>query len=233
VHPRAITRLGPADGVTVANGVLGFLAAAAAAVDLSLAARLLLLAAVADGLDGVLAERWGTTPIGEFLDSLSDAISFGVAPALFVLGAARAEIERSLLAPEPAALVLAVPALFVALAVVRLGLYTAYDVGRGVTEGVQTTLAATLLAAAYLAGVRAPIVLLGATLVLSGLMVAPLAYPDLRARDALAMGSVQALAIVAPAALARLFPRALFVAGLAYLALAPRYYPRAGEGKRT
>jgi CDP-diacylglycerol--serine O-phosphatidyltransferase len=38
------------------------------------------------------------------------------------------------------------------------------------------------------------------------------------------MGVVQAGAIVAPATLSRVFPRALLVAALAYMTLAPRYY---------
>jgi archaetidylserine synthase len=65
---------------------------------------------------------------------------------------------------------------------------------------------------------------LAATVVLSVLMVAPVPYPKLRARDALAMGVVQMGAIAAPTVLQRVFPRVLLVAALAYLTLAPRYY---------
>ncbi|MFW6317233.1 MAG: protein adenylyltransferase SelO family protein, partial [Halorubrum sp.] len=54
---RFVERLGLADAVTVANAAVGFLAAVAATVDLELAARLVLLAAVA-GRQGELIGRW-------------------------------------------------------------------------------------------------------------------------------------------------------------------------------
>ena len=234
-RPRFLSRLGLADAVTAANAALGFLAAVVAPFSPALAARFILLAAVADGLDGVLAGYVGSTPVGEFLDSLADVASFSVAPALFVFAVARNEwsLSLSVLTVE-LALALAIPALFVVVGVIRLGLYTAYDIGRGTTEGAQTTLAATVLAVAYLAGIENPVVLLGATFAFVGLMVAPVGYPDLRARDALAMGVVQGLAILIPEALSRLFPRLLLAGALAYLTLAPRLYPRtAGEGKRS
>ncbi len=233
-RPRVAAALSLADGVTAANAALGFLAAALAPLSPTLAARFVLLAAVADGLDGVLAARVGATPVGEFLDSLADVASFCVAPALLVFSVAQSGWSLSVVEPSGGfALALAVPALFVVSGVVRLGLYTAYDTQRGRTEGVQTTLAATVLAAGYLAGVRMPGVLLAASALFAGLMVAPATYPDLRVRDTLVMGVVQVGAILAPTALSRVFPRLLLACALAYLAFAPWLYPSAGEGKRT
>ncbi|MFC6737129.1 phosphatidylcholine/phosphatidylserine synthase, partial [Halolamina salina] len=46
---RSLGRLGPADAVTVGNAALGFLAVVAATVDIGLAARIVLLGAIADG----------------------------------------------------------------------------------------------------------------------------------------------------------------------------------------
>ncbi len=230
---RFVARLGFADAVTATNAALGFLAAAVASFSPSLAARFILLAAVADGLDGVLAEYLGNTPVGEFLDSLADVASFCVAPALFVFSVAYTEWGLSFAEfTVELALALCVPALFVVVGVIRLGLYTAYDIERGSTEGAQTTLAATVLAAGYLAGVQNPLWLLVITVIFVGLMVAPIRYPDLRARDALVMGVVQGGAILAPELLFQLFPRLLLVCALAYLVLAPQLYPR-GKGKRT
>ncbi|NHN58366.1 MULTISPECIES: protein sorting system archaetidylserine synthase [Halorussus] len=246
MEPRFVGRLGLADAVTVANAAVGFLAAAVATVDPGLAAQLVLLAAVADGLDGVVARKVGSTPAGEYLDSLADVASFGVAPAMVVFELARQ--RWGLADPSPMAVVaFCVPAVFVAMAVVRLGLYTAYDVGNGHTEGVPSTLAATVLSAAVLAGVANAPVLVAATAVFAYLMVTRVTYPDLFARDAVAMGGVQALAILAPAAFDRAFPRLLLAAALAYLLLGPRYYwretdrdfeerdvsPREVEGKRS
>ena len=229
MHPRFVGRLGVADAVTSANAALGFVAVVAATVDVELAARLVLLAAIADGLDGLLARRYGSTPAGEHLDSLADVASFGVAPAFFVA----VRVGDTWGFGEPRALLaVGVCALFVAAGVVRLGMYTAYDTGNAHTEGVPTTLAATLLAAGVLAGFSDPLVVVAATGVLAALMVTTITYPDLYSRDALAMGVVQAAALLAPLALSRSFPRALLAWALAYLVLAPRFYWRA-EGKRS
>ncbi|QLD88392.1 protein sorting system archaetidylserine synthase [Natronomonas salina] len=225
MQPRFLGELGLADAVTVANAALGFVAAAVAPADPALGARLILLAAIADGLDGVVARARGGTPVGEHLDSLADVASFGVAPAVFVHAVATdggaIPLDSSL---GIAAAV--IPAGFVAMAVVRLGFYMLYDREAPETDGVQTTLAGTILAVAYLAGVAEPTVLLAATALLTYLMVASITYPELYARDAIVLGGLQALAVALPAALRRVFPRALLLFAVAYLVLAPFIYWR-------
>lgn len=226
MKPRFVGRLGAADWVTVANAALGFLATAAVLIDISLAARLILLAAITDALDGIVARRRGSTPAGAYLDSLADVASFGVAPAA-VVAAVSIELWQPTEPTWQIALGMVVPALYVAMAVTRLGLYTAYDTESDETKGVQTTLAATIIAAALLAGVvdvTTPWLLLGLTAVLAGLMVTTVPYPDLHAQDALIMGVVQALAILFPTFAGRMFPFALLFLALAYLVFGPRYY---------
>ncbi|MFB6219370.1 MAG: protein sorting system archaetidylserine synthase [Halobacteriaceae archaeon] len=226
MRPRGVGRLGLADLVTVANAVLGFLAVGVLLVDggAGLAARLVLVASIADGLDGLVARRRGGSEVGEYLDSLADVASFAVAPAALVVAAAAG--AGVVPGPTPRGIAVAVfPAVFVAVAVLRLGLFTAFDAGEHHTDGVQSTLAATILAAAVLSGARPPL-LLAATGAFCYLMLAPVTYPDLLDRDALVMGAVQALAVAFPAALDRFFPVVLLVWALAYLALAPRYYWR-------
>lgn len=235
MRPRFVGRLGLADGVTVANAALGFAAAVAATIDPGIGARLILLAAVADGLDGVLARRFGSTPVGEFIDSLADVASFSVAPAVFVFSVAAAEWGLSLTAADPPVRLLAalgVPALFVGSGVVRLGMYTAYDLGSRQTEGVQTTLAATILAVVYLAGFQGASLLVVLAALFTYLMVTTVAYPELRASHALGMGVVQAGAIVAPTAFQRVFPRVLLVMAVLYLLLGPWVYRRYLVGER-
>ncbi|WP_290817142.1 protein sorting system archaetidylserine synthase [Halovivax sp.] len=227
--PRFVGRLGVADAVTIANAALGFLAVVVAFVDVHLAARLVLLAAVLDGLDGVLARRYGGTPVGPHLDSLADVASFAVAPAAlaFVVVTDGLGVEFSSAGPEAIG-VGAVCALFVAMAVARLGLYTVYDAGDEFTEGVQTTLAATIIGAAVLAGVTDPWLILGATAAFCYLMVSRIRYPDLLARDAMVMGVVHVLAILIPDVAGRTFPYALLTLGIAYLLLGPWLYWRGG-----
>lgn len=239
MHLRVITRLGLADAVTVANAAVGFLAVVAATVDIELAARLILCAAIADGLDGVVARHRGSTPAGPYLDSLADVASFGVAPAMVVAVAVR---DGRTLGSDPlfVGVGLGAGALFVAMAVARLGLYTAYDSDSRETVGVPTTLAATVLAAAVLAGYTAPVILVALTGVFAVLMGTTIAYPDLHAQDALVMGAVQAAVILAPVANA-LVPRlpewigegfafALLFLSCGYLLLGPWFYWGDGIG---
>ncbi len=232
--PRFVGRLGVADAVTIANAALGFVAVVVAFVDIHLAARLILLAAIADGLDGILARRYGGSRAGPYLDSLADVASFAVAPAVLAfvvvsqgLGVGFETVTAELL------VVTAVSALFVAMAVARLGLYTAYDTAGSYTEGVQTTLAATILGAAILAGVADPWLVLAVTGAFCYLMVSRIQYPDLLARDAGIMGVVHVLAILIPNFAGRTFPYALLMLGIAYMTLSPWFYWREAEPEPT
>jgi CDP-diacylglycerol--serine O-phosphatidyltransferase len=225
MQPRLLGQLGLADLVTAANAAIGFVAVATATVDPALAARLILLAAIADGLDGVVARVRGGTAVGPVLDSLADVASFGVAPAALVY--AVASNGGTTVSGDPFAIAaLVVPALYVSMAVVRLGFYMLHDCENPETEGVQTTLAATVLAVTYLAGIGEPTVLVAMAALFTYLMVAPVTYPDLYARDAVVLGGLQALAIAIPTAVDRVFPRSLLLFALAYLVLAPFVYWR-------
>jgi CDP-diacylglycerol--serine O-phosphatidyltransferase len=225
MKPRFVGRLGLADAVTVGNAGLGFLAAVAVTIDPALAARLILLAGIADALDGVIARKVGSTPAGTYLDSLADVASFGIAPALLVGVVARTAWTVD---PVRVGVALAVGAGFVTMAVVRLGLYTAYDTESSETQGVQTTLAATVLAASVLAGFDDPLLLVPLAFVLSVLMVTTVTYPDLHAQDALVMGVVQFAAVVTRGWYGRGFAYALLFLALGYLVLGPTVYWRDG-----
>ncbi|WP_049970528.1 protein sorting system archaetidylserine synthase [Haladaptatus cibarius] len=230
MQPRFVGRLSLADAVTVSNGALGFLAISVATTNPELAARLVLLAAVADGLDGVLARHVGSSSAGPYLDSLADVASFAVAPAMLVVSMVR---QTWLSSSLRISIALLGGALFVGMAIVRLGLYTAYDTDDDVTEGVPTTLASVILAAGVLAGFTEPLVLVALTFVLAGLMVSTITYPDLLARDALIMGVVHSLAVLVPNVQGRAFPYALLTLALAYLVLSPHFYWRTTEPAPT
>ena len=222
---RVRERLGGADVMTLLNAVLGVVAMTVAITgEPADVARLILLAAVADGLDGIMARQFGGTAAGPYLDSMADIVSFGTAPALFLFAVARAEWAPLTEEPVLHALAAGAASLFVVFSLVRTVLYTVYVGEDENRPGIQNTLAASILAAAFLADVTSVPVILGAGAVLSVLMVAPVSYPKLAARDALLMGVVQMAAIAVPTALQRAFPRALLLAALAYLTLAPRYY---------
>ena len=119
-------RLGVADVVTLANAVIGVVAMTAAVLGrVDLVARLILLAAVADGVDGIVARRYGSTEVGPLLDSVADIVSFGTLPALFVFAAAREEWALTD-NPELYAAATAVAALLVVFSLARTALYTVH-----------------------------------------------------------------------------------------------------------
>ncbi len=83
------------DLLSVLNALLGFSAILFVLADVSggvsvsekaikNALVLILVAAVVDGLDGMVARNVECSPLGKYLDSLADMLSFGVAPAIVV-----------------------------------------------------------------------------------------------------------------------------------------------------
>ncbi|UPM42400.1 protein sorting system archaetidylserine synthase [Halocatena salina] len=250
LHP--LCRLGTADRVTVLNIVAGFGAiltvplsmvaenplarAFGYPLGLELTARLILLGAIADGLDGVLARRGSGSgsAVGALMDSIADVISFGVAPALFVFGVTWVEWIETGSGTEPtlhfvgAVLITSV---FVVSSVLRTAVYTVTDAAESFRGGVPNTLAATILAVAYLAGFDSAVLLLAVMGVLAYLMVIQTPYPGLRARDAFGAGTVQAIVVIAPEGLQLWFARLLLLAALAYLVLGPVSYRSRGITK--
>ncbi|MFB6311245.1 MAG: protein sorting system archaetidylserine synthase [Salinirussus sp.] len=221
---RVRERLGPADLLTLLNAIIGVAAMIAAVIGSpDLTARLILLAAVADALDGIVARRYGATAVGPVLDSVADVVSFGTAPAMFVFAVIYGAFAP-LSGPLEYGLTLGVPACFVVFSILRTALYTVHVGADERRPGIQNTLGASILAAGYLAGFTGLLIIATATVILSLLMVAPIPYPKLRARDAFVMGVVQIGAIAQPTVLDRILPRILLIAALLYLVLAPRYY---------
>jgi CDP-diacylglycerol--serine O-phosphatidyltransferase len=83
--------------ITILNGVCGFAAIILASKDaFALAGYMILLAMIADMLDGRLARSVkSTSSFGGQLDSLCDIISFGVAPAFLMLEVLEYELESA------------------------------------------------------------------------------------------------------------------------------------------
>lgn len=124
--------------VTMVALVCGLAALEAARVTAwDLALRLILLAAVADGVDGVLARQLrATSAMGEQLDSLADIVAFGTAPA-FLFWTRHGD--------APAALRFGVPCVFVLAGAYRLARFHA-EPTEGYFLGLPITVAGPLLA---------------------------------------------------------------------------------------
>jgi len=81
-----------ADVVSLTNATLGFLAIVVLLSDLidweplriKVSFSLILLALIADGLDGVVARKYGKSEIGGYLDSMADMTSTCIATSVFI-----------------------------------------------------------------------------------------------------------------------------------------------------
>ncbi|VVB60342.1 Archaetidylserine synthase [uncultured archaeon] len=70
-----------ADIITIINAVLGFLALLMVfSNQIQIAASLILLGLLTDGLDGVVARRMRKSRIGEYLEAIADMVSLSIAP---------------------------------------------------------------------------------------------------------------------------------------------------------
>jgi len=84
-----IRLLSYADLLSIINALLGFLAILVLFVDslemrIHISLSLILLGLVIDGLDGIVARKFGSSKLGEYLESMADMTTLSIAPAVFV-----------------------------------------------------------------------------------------------------------------------------------------------------
>lgn len=173
-----------ADCLTVANGMCGLIAVVAAlgsvrvagqAPGLShgrlvLCASLIVAGAILDVVDGAVARLAGSSGMGTALDTMSDTLTFGVAPAAVLVASGGS-------APTPWRwLALPVGCVFVAAAMLRLARFATFPAsGRGFI-GLPMPAAAGAALALVIAH-PSPELLLAGILVTSALMVSEVPYP--------------------------------------------------------
>ena len=164
--------LTPANLVTSVSLTLGFLALVVAPSELGLAALLVVLAGVLDGVDGVLARRaGGDHTFGAQLDSLTDLLCFCVVPAY----ATYQVVDDGLQVPG-----LLSSCLFLLAGAWRLARFPLVQ-RQGSFLGLPTPAAGALLM--LLALLAPPVAVLGAVL-LSALMISTLRCPSVLAAAA-------------------------------------------------
>ena len=74
-----------ADLVTLINAIFGFLSIIMLFLEeIRISFSLILLALLADGLDGIVARKFGVGKIGDYLESMADMTSMAIAPMAFV-----------------------------------------------------------------------------------------------------------------------------------------------------
>jgi len=159
------------DLFTLLNVALGFSALLAAGRCSQIAPQaavvFILLAAMADGLDGFLARRMGSGPLGASLDSLADLVSFGAAPAFLALKA---------FDPSPQAWLLGI--FYLVCGTLRLARFNTSHKSDQFFEGLPIPAAGIALSASVLLGRSALTILF--MLLLALLMVSSISYPKIR-----------------------------------------------------
>ncbi len=167
------TYLKRADILTFLNISLGFAAMIFILKDnVDMAARLILMAIVADGFDGYFARKSKTeSEFGMNFDSLSDCISFGVAPALL------------LYSYLPSWWVIFVSVLYTSAGVLRLARYNVSfrEMEEGTFIGMPIPIGALLMVLAV-AGDLPEVLLLGAALFISYLMVCSINFSKMKTK---------------------------------------------------
>jgi archaetidylserine synthase len=156
------------DLFSLLNALFGFCAVLMALKgSIYISIMLVLFAAVADGLDGFLARRKGTSVLGANLDSLADLVSFGVAPATMAFAA----FNKS-------SIVWASCSIFLLCGVLRLARFNITPKNNQFFEGLPITASGTVMSVSLLLDSLSMTLFL--ILLLSGLMVSGVPYPKVR-----------------------------------------------------
>lgn len=164
------------DLLSLLNALLGFASITAAYIGRSdICVPLLIIAATADGLDGFLARKFGSGPLGTNLDSLADLVSFGVAPAVFV---SIAFGFHSL-----AIAVWIVGVFYLVCGMLRLARFDVSPKNDRLFEGLPIPPCGIAVASSVLIG--SPKFTLALMIVLSALMVSNIPYPKVRSLHAI------------------------------------------------
>jgi len=183
-----------ADAFTVANAALGFLAITYISDGkYALAEVLIMLAVVADGLDGIVARRFGkgSPTLGDFLDIMADYLSFCVAPSILFYQLYYTVGAQPLLTRVEDLVVGAAAGLFVGFGLLRLARHVALGgAAPGRFTGLPTTgaglFATLLIAVGGLGDILTALIVLSLAL----LMVTEIPYPKVRGKLATAAGAV-------------------------------------------
>lgn len=211
-----------ADLFSIANASSGFVSIIMITMgSYALAAKFMLLAVVFDAMDGWIArklKREDEHDFGKNIDSLSDIISFGVAPGMFLYSTG-----TSFGIPY---ISIIVALMIVICGILRLSRFNVItDSGNGRFIGLPIPSTALILGSFYLSGFFNSDMALIIMIVVSLLMISTLEYPKLRSIKILAAGIVLIIAALLPPGISAVVPyfttKLLFIVMLLYLLAAP------------
>ncbi len=184
-----------ADAFTILNALLGFSAIICAIEgNLELAYLLIVLAVLADGLDGIVARRFGSKwMIGDYLDIMADTASFAVAPSVLMWVTYRdglGDPDLGLTAEQGQVLVFLTGAIVITFGVLRLArfcLESNDDAGELFFTGLPIPAMALLVATMLLMGWPGLVVIF-LTIIAALMMISDLRYPKAKGRPGLIVG---------------------------------------------
>ena len=203
-----LTKITLADLFTLMNGVFGFLAIMYIIDKLFFAASLLICGGmVMDSLDGMLAHRFGSQrTIGRYLDSISDSITFCMAPAVMLYGMFY-NPPQGLGFSMQNALVLLAAAIYAVCGLLRLARFTGKQFTEPMFLGLPTPAAALgMIVFCNLFGgemthgfslMYQPAVPIGLAAVLAMVMISNFPYPKLRGRMVYLFSAIVAVCMLA------------------------------------
>ncbi len=205
---RWLGRISNADLLTLANGFLGTLAITYILDGEHLMASLLIfLAVIMDGLDGIVARRYGSPhEFGQFLDSISDAVSFCLAPGLIIYNNFYEKDLGTAWVSFPNALATAATLFFVVFGLLRLARFAGKDYRMRSFLGLPTPASAMLVIVLCLLWGNQelntfsigyePYFIIGAIVALAFLMVSDVRYPKIRGKLSVVAGLSIAIGIL-------------------------------------
>ncbi|MBM4240945.1 MAG: CDP-diacylglycerol--serine O-phosphatidyltransferase [Euryarchaeota archaeon] len=212
------------DILSVSNAIFGFLSIIMVTTgDLVLAAKFMLISVIFDSLDGWVARR--TKRVDEFgfgknIDSLSDVISFGLAPAIFLYSACISYDIRYIN--------ILVSLLIVICGILRLARFNVIaDLHPYKKEfvGLPIPSTAVILASFYLSGMFRMDISLVIMTVLSMFMISTIRYPKIKGTKKLAAGGILVIATCLPqsiqSSISNVPAKLLFIVMLLYLLIVP------------
>jgi archaetidylserine synthase len=211
-----------ADLVSIANASSGFLSIVMISMgNFLLAAKFMLLAVIFDAMDGWVARKLNREDecgFGKNIDSLSDIISFGVAPAMLLY-------STSINFGIPYFSII-VALLIVICGILRLSRFNVItDSSDKYFIGLPIPSTALILGSFYLSGFFNSDLALIIMIVVSLLMISTVKYPKLRDVKTLAAGSILIIAALLPQSILSIiayFPtKLLFIVMLLYLLAVP------------
>ncbi|MDI6723727.1 MAG: archaetidylserine synthase [Methanobacterium sp.] len=211
-----------ADLFSIANASSGFLSIIMASMgDLVLAAKFMLIAVIFDSIDGWVArkiKREDESGFGRNMDSLSDIVSFGVAPGML--------LYISCMQYGITYVNMAIALLVVICGILRLSRFNVTaDLYTDKFIGLPIPTAALILGTFYLSGFFREYLALLIMILVSLLMISTFEYPKIRDMRILLVGSILLIATLLPQKIISYvasFPvKLLFVIVLLYLLAVP------------